>query len=114
MTLAHTKKIGAWTTGLVLTLMVGNAVAASSINLREGVTEVSRTLYDLHMLVFWISVVIGIGVFTVMFYSIYKHRKSKGHVAAQFHESTLVEVVWTVIPFIILIAIAIPATKALI
>jgi cytochrome c oxidase subunit 2 len=114
MTLAHTKKMGAWTIGLMLILMVGNAVDASSINLREGVTEVSRTLYDLHMLVFWICVIIGIGVFSVMFYSMYKHRKSKGHVAAQFHESTLVEVVWTVIPFIILIGIAIPATTALI
>jgi cytochrome c oxidase subunit 2 len=66
------------------------------------------------MLVFWVSVVIGIGVFGVMFYSMFKHRKSKGHKAAQFHESTLVEVIWTVIPFVILIAIAIPATKALI
>jgi cytochrome c oxidase subunit 2 len=114
MTLAHAKKMGAWTIGLMLILMVGNAVDASSINLRKGVTEVSRTIYDLHMMVFWICVVIGIGVFSVMFYSIYKHRKSKGHVAAQFHESTLVEVIWTVIPFIILIVIAVPGTKALI
>jgi cytochrome c oxidase subunit II len=114
MTLAHAKKMGAWTIGLMLILMVGNSVDASSINLRKGVTEVSRTIYDLHMMVFWICVVIGIGVFSVMFYSIYKHRKSKGHVAAQFHESTLVEVIWTVIPFIILIVIAVPGTKALI
>jgi cytochrome c oxidase subunit 2 len=114
MTLAHTKKTGAWTIGLMLLLMVGNAVDASSINLRKGVTEVSHTIYDLHMMVFWICAVIGLGVFSVMFYSIYKHRKSKGHVAAQFHESTLVEVIWTVIPFIILIVIAVPGTKALI
>ena len=114
MTLSTIKKMGAWTTGLVLAGMAGSAAALPPSNLTQGVTEVSKTLFDLHMLVFWISVIIGIGVFAVMFYSIFKHRKSKGHKAAQFHESTLVEVVWTVIPFVILIGIAIPATKALI
>lgn len=114
MTLSTIVKMGAWTSGLVLAAMAGSAAALPPYNLTEGVTENSKTLYDLHMLVFWICVVIGVGVFAVMFYSIFKHRKSKGHKAAQFHESTLVEVIWTVIPFIILIGIAIPATKALI
>ncbi len=114
MALSTIIKVGAWTTGLVLAGMAGSAAALPPYNMTEGVTEVSREVFDLHMLVFWVSVVIGIGVFGVMFYSMFKHRKSKGHKAAQFHESTVVEVIWTVIPFIILIGIAIPATKALI
>lgn len=95
-------------------LVAGPALAIQPYNMPVGVTETSRTIYDLHMLVFWVCVVIGIGVFAVMFYSIWKHRKSRGHEAAKFHESTLVEFVWTVIPFAILIAIAVPATKAMI
>jgi cytochrome c oxidase subunit 2 len=66
------------------------------------------------MLIFYITVVIGIVVFGVMFYSIYHHRKSKGAKPASFHESTTVEVIWTVIPFVILVGMAIPATKTLI
>jgi len=114
MTLAGTRKIGAWITSLVLLVTTGSALALPPSNMPVGVTPNSSMVYDLHMLVFWVCVVIGIGVFTVMFYSIWKHRKSKGHEAAQFHESTTVEIVWTLIPFAILIAIAIPATKALI
>jgi len=95
-------------------LVAGQAMAVQPYNMPVGVTNTSRTLYDLHMMVFWVCVVIGVGVFAVMFYSIWKHRKSRGHEAATFHESTLVEFIWTVIPFAILIAIAIPATKAMI
>nr|WP_261818299.1 cytochrome c oxidase subunit II [Vibrio gallicus] len=80
----------------------------------QGVTEISGKVYDLHMLIFYICVAIAIVVFGVMFYSIFKHRKSKGAVAANFHESTKVEIIWTVIPIVILIAMAIPATKTLI
>jgi cytochrome c oxidase subunit 2 len=83
------------------------------LNLQPGVTEVSQMQYDLHMLVLWICTIAGIGVFGVMIYSIINHRKSKGVQAAQFHESTTVEVIWTVIPFAILVAIAVPATKGL-
>ena len=85
----------------------------SSLNLRKGVTEVSRDAYDLHMIVLWICVVIGVVVFGAMIYSMFAHRKSKGAVAATFHESHKVEVLWTVIPFIILIALAVPATTNL-
>ena len=85
----------------------------SSLNLRKGVTEVSRNAYELHMIVLWVCVAIGIVVFGAMIYSMFAHRKSKGAVAATFHESHKVEVLWTVIPFIILIALAIPATKDL-
>ncbi len=65
------------------------------------------------MLILWICVFIGIGVFGTMFYSIYFHRKSVGHKAAQFHENTTVEIIWTIIPTVILISMAIPATKSL-
>lgn len=108
------RKMGASLTGVSLLLAAGHVAAVQPYNMPVGVTEVSRTLYGLHMLIFWICVAIGVGVFGVMFYSIVKHRKSKGHEAAQFHESTSVEVIWTAIPFMILIAIAIPASKALI
>jgi cytochrome c oxidase subunit 2 len=66
------------------------------------------------MTIFWICVAIGVVVFGVMFYSIFKHRKSKGAVASQFHESTVVEVLWTIVPVVILVAMAWPATKTLV
>ncbi|MFA5632573.1 MAG: cytochrome c oxidase subunit II [Porticoccaceae bacterium] len=84
------------------------------LNMTPGVTEVSRTIYDLHMAIFWICVVIGVVVFGIMFYSMIAHRKSSGREAANFHESTAVEIAWTVIPALILIVMAVPATKALI
>ncbi len=79
-----------------------------------GVTEISGKVYQLHMLIFYICVAIALVVFGAMFYAIFKHRKSKGAVAAHFHESTKVEIIWTVIPILILIAMAIPATKTLV
>jgi len=85
-----------------------------TLNMPVGVTEVSQIVYDLHMLIFWICVVIGIVVFGAMFYSIVMHRKSRGAVAASFHESTAIEIIWTVVPFVILIAMAVPATATLI
>jgi cytochrome c oxidase subunit II len=97
----------------LMAMGLGTAQADYALNLMQGVTKVSNHLYDLHMLILWICVLIGIGVFGVMFYSIYHHRKSKGHVAEQFHESTKVEVIWTIIPTLILIGMAIPATKAM-
>ena len=98
---------------LGLSLASSSALADWQVNLNQGVTEISRDIFDLHMLIFWICVVIGVGVFGVMFYSIFMHRKSKGAQAAHFHENTTVEVVWTVIPFVILIGMAIPATGTL-
>ncbi|MCX2979940.1 cytochrome c oxidase subunit II [Halieaceae bacterium IMCC14734] len=86
----------------------------NAINMPVGVTEVSASIYDLHMIIFWICVIIGVLVFGVMFYSIFAHRKSKGVVPATFHESTKVEIAWTVVPFLILLAMAVPATKTLI
>lgn len=86
----------------------------SQFNMTKGVTQISAQVYELHMLIFYICVAIAVIVFGVMFYSILKHRKSQGAVAANFHESTKVEIIWTVIPIIILIAMAIPATTTLI
>jgi len=92
----------------------GLAGAAYDLNLPRGVTPISHEVFDLHMLVLWVCVAIGIVVFSAMFYSIIRHRKSKGAVAAKFHESTVVEILWTIVPFLILIGMAIPATKTLI
>ncbi len=87
--------------------------AYSELNMPESVTDLGAEIYDLHMIIFWIVTVAGIVVFSVMIYSIFNHRKSKGAVAEQFHESTSVEIVWTIIPLIILVIIAIPATSTL-
>jgi len=79
-----------------------------------GVTDISAKVFDLHMLIFWICVAIGVVVFGIMIYSMIKHRKSVGHKAAQFHESTTAEIAWTLVPLAILVAMAIPATQVLI
>jgi len=86
-------------------------VMASTVNLQEPASVLARSIYDLHTVITLICFVIFVGVFGVMFYSVYAHRKSKGHKAAQFHENVKVEIAWTVIPLIILILMAIPATK---
>ena len=99
--------------GAVLAFLAPLAAAQNQINMSPGVTEIGADIFELHMLIMWICVVIGVAVFAVMFYSIYAHRKSKGHQASQFHESTKVEVAWTVVPFLILIAMAVPATSTL-
>jgi cytochrome c oxidase subunit II len=83
------------------------------INMTPGVTEVGEKIYDLHMIVFWICVWIGVVVFGLMFYSILVHRKSLGAKPADFHESTSIEIAWTVVPFLILIVMAFPATTTL-
>ncbi|MFN2308285.1 MAG: cytochrome c oxidase subunit II [Gammaproteobacteria bacterium] len=100
--------------GAGLMSAAGFAAAEYGLNLTPGVTSIAQSAYSLHMLILWICVVIGVVVFGAMFYSIIYHRKSKGAVAAQFHESTAVEIAWTIVPFLILIGMAIPATKALI
>ena len=96
------------------------ANAQNQINMSTGIseagaviTDLGAEIYGLHMLIFWICVGIGIGVFGVMLYSIYAHRKSKGVEASQFHENTRVEIAWTVVPFIILVGMAVPATSTL-
>lgn len=98
----------------VLSAFAGPARADWALNMPRGVTPLSQDIYGLHMTIFWICVIIGIGVFGVMFYSIWKHRKSRGEKAANFHENHVVEIVWTVIPFFILVGMAVPATRTLI
>ena len=83
-------------------------------NLAEPVTEIARQIYDLHTLMLVICLVIFVAVFGVMFYSIYAHRKSKGAKSASFHESVKVEIAWTIVPFLIVIGMALPATKTVV
>jgi cytochrome c oxidase subunit 2 len=87
--------------------------AEYKLDLRPGVTSVSQGAYEIHTLVMWICVAIGIIVFGAMIYSIIMHRKSRGHKAAKFDDNLTVEIVWTIIPFIILGFMAVPATKVL-
>ena len=81
------------------------------VDILPPVTPVAREIYDLHFGILWVCVAIFIVVFGAMFWSIYKHRRSMGAKAAQFHENTTIEVIWTIIPFVILVGMAYPATK---
>jgi cytochrome c oxidase subunit 2 len=95
-------------------ILVAPAMTGNEINMPRGVTQQSVDHFDLHMIVLWICVIIGIGVFTVMFTSIVLHRKSRGYEAAQFSHSTKAEIIWTIIPVLILVGMAVPATTALV
>lgn len=90
------------------------AWAESKLNMTKGVTEISREVYDLHMMILYICTAIGVVVFGAMFWSMVFHRKSKGVKPATFHESTKIEILWTAIPIVILVAMAVPATSTLI
>jgi cytochrome c oxidase subunit 2 len=92
----------------------GTGVGWGALNLPVGVTPESHDIHDLHMTILWICVGIGVVVYGILVYSLIHHRKSKGAVPATFHENTKLEIVWTIIPFLILIAMAIPATKVMI
>ncbi len=98
----------------LLLLATPPAWAEYALNLTEGVTPLSRNIYDLHMTIFYICCVIAVIVFGIMFWSIFHHRKSRGAKAAQFHHNTTMEIIWTAIPIVILVVMAIPATKSLI
>ncbi len=103
-----------WPVLMALMPWAGIARADFTFNMPPGVTPISHTVYDLHMLILGMCVVIAALLYGFMFYSIFAHRKSKGAVPVQFHENTLVEVLWTVVPFLILVLMAVPATKAMI
>ncbi len=107
-----------WPVQAVLTaLLLGQSPSASAewaLNMPPGVTDISLEIYKLHMLIFYICVAIAVAVFGAMIYSIFQHRKSRGVEPAKFEGSTKVEIVWTSIPFVILIAMAIPSARALI
>ncbi len=102
-----------WSLPALLLAATANATDMP-LNMTKGVTEISQQVYDLHMTIFWICCAIGAVVFGAMFWSILRHRKARGVQPAQFHESTKVEILWTAIPVVILILMAIPATKTLI
>ena len=102
---------------LALALYSGLSMAAPDpyqLNLQQPQTIIAQQMYDQHTMVLWVCLVIFIGVFGVMFYSVLKHRKDAGYKAANFHHSTTVEIIWTIIPFFILIGMAYPATKTII
>ena len=106
-------------TGSALALGLGwlgapAAMADWQLNMPKGVTDVSRDVFDLHMLIFWVCVVIGVAVFGVMIYSLINHRKSKGVEPAKFSHSAQAEFIWTIIPVVILIGMAIPAAGTLV
>jgi cytochrome c oxidase subunit II len=103
-----------YTLGWLLAALPATVLADWKLNLMKGVTPFSREIYDLHMLILGICTVIGIFVFGAIFYSLWAFRKSRGAVAANWHESTTVEIVWTILPLAILVGMAVPATKALI
>lgn len=99
---------------MALASLASPAMAEYGLNMTRGVSSFSEKAYDLHMITLWVCVAIGIFVFGVMGYSMVYHRKSKGAVAATFSHSTKAEIIWTVIPIVILTALAIPAARALI
>ena len=101
---------------LLAAMVMGSAEAytGEKWNMTPGVTEISHQVYNLHMLVFYVCCVIGLLVFGVMFYSVFAHRRSKHPKPADFHESTTVEILWTLAPFVVLIALAMPAAGILI
>jgi cytochrome c oxidase subunit 2 len=102
-----------WSAAAMAWLVAGTALA-NQYNLQPPQSVIAREIYDLHTLIMWIIFGIFVVVFGAMTYSIVKHRKSVGHKAEQFHENTTVEIIWTVIPFVILIGMALPATRTVI
>jgi cytochrome c oxidase subunit II len=115
MQLISGRKIGHWALiAGVLALAAAGSAHALEWNLQPAATKIAEDIHTLHEYVMLLIVVIFVGVFGVMFYSVFAHRKSQGHKAANFHENTTVEIIWTVIPLLILIVIAWPATRSVI
>jgi len=107
------RTLARWAVAALGAALSGTALAVDW-NLQPAATPIAAEIHTLHEYVMWLVIVIFVGVFGFMFYSVYAHRKDKGHKAAQFHENTTVEVLWTVIPLVILILIAWPVTKTVI
>lgn len=103
-----------WTAAALALLPSGAALADWELNMREGVTAISREIYGLHMLIFWVCCAIAVFVFGWMFLALLLHRKSRGVEAAQFSHSTKAEIIWTLIPVVILVAMAVPAAKTMV
>lgn len=107
----YAQRVGVLSGGLLFPAL---SMADWGVNMTPGVTATSNDIFNLHMTIFWICVAIGVVVFGVMFWSIIAHRKSQGAKPANFHENTMVEVLWTLIPLVILVIMAIPATATLV
>lgn len=101
-------------TAALLAASFPSAAQDARFNMTRGATELSQQVFDLHMTIFYICVAIALVVFGLMFWSIVHHRKSRGVVPAQFHGSLKIEILWTAIPVLILVAMAVPATRTLI
>jgi cytochrome c oxidase subunit 2 len=113
--------VGAWMGSVVFSMAYAGVTgdlpggpAVRQLNLAPPVTAIAREQQWLHWFMMILCTVIFFAVFAVMFYSIWKHRKSKGHKAATFHESVTVEIIWTIVPFVIVILMALPATKVVV
>lgn len=98
----------------VMAGVAGQSHAEYKLNLQTPVTPIAHQIYDLHTLILLVCLFIFVGVFGFMFYALFKHRKSIGHQAAKFHQNTTLEIIWTLIPFLILIGIAYPTTRTII
>jgi len=109
----HSGRLRALAAGFALMFVSPALLAEWGINMTEGVTALSAETYSLHMLIFWICVAIGVLVYGVLIYSMIAYRKSKGAVPATFNHNTTTEIIWTVIPFLILIGMAVPSTRVL-
>src|SRR4249920_73246 len=108
------RRIAQTLTGLSLAIAgAGPVYGEMRLNLQQSETIVAHAIYLLHTVILVICVIIFVVVFGAMFYALWKHRKSAGHKAEQFHENTAVEILWTIIPFLILVGMAIPATKTI-
>ena len=120
--MTYATRLGAWMFGLAATAGIPAWAAPEitgrpvehQLNMQTPVTAVGADIYDLHNWMMIVCMVIFVGVFGVMFYSVFKHRKSLGHKPATFHESTAVEIAWTIVPFLIVIGMALPATKTVV
>jgi cytochrome c oxidase subunit 2 len=113
MSVSNHKKAAKWLSAIAMVMTSATASAEYALNMRQGITEVSNNVHDLHMIILWICTIAGIGVFSVMIYSLLNHTKAKNPTPATFHENHKLEIVWTLIPFAILVGMAIPATSAL-
>ena len=105
-------RLGSGSVAAWLFCLTNASRAEYAINLPQPQSSVAQTAYDLHVIVLWVCLIIFAVVFGAMFYALFKHRRSLGHAAHPFHESTTVEVIWTLVPILILIGLAWPATRA--
>ncbi|MEM9384237.1 MAG: cytochrome c oxidase subunit II [Pseudomonadota bacterium] len=111
---SHLARLLAGLAALAALFVAPAAFAAWDLNMPKGVTELSDDIWNLHMLIFWVCVAIAVVVFGAMFYSIFKFQKAKGAVPGNFNHSTTLEIVWTAVPVIILVAMAIPSARMLV